>query len=128
MQSPSTVRSLKLLLTFLVLLSGCSHKSSQPSASLAQSPLLQAPVRFEFAVYALSASAKNANVVLRTELLQKYPGSALVDKIAENSLNPVFSARAETSVAKTYPPPTAEELKYEGKGLTGGQNRGRENS
>ena len=79
--------------------------------------------RFEFAVYMMPTSAKDASVVLHDALRQKYPGLTLVDKIPDKPTASIVSAHMQTDLSKAYAPPDMKQLEFANKGLTDAQER-----
>ena len=118
MTSRHSIRPSKLLLSLAMFLCACSHPSNQPTTSSPASSLMDPYARFEFAVYMLPTPIKNPSTVLRDELRQKYPDLILVEKFPDNPTALLVSANKQTDLQKTYPPPSGERLKWEGKGLT----------
>jgi uncharacterized protein YegJ (DUF2314 family) len=75
-------------------------------------------IRFEYAVYMLPIHAKDPSVVLQQALAKKFIQLKLVDEIPKEPREMVVFTRTQKNVQKEYAPPTIENLRYSGGGIS----------
>jgi uncharacterized protein YegJ (DUF2314 family) len=100
----------------LLLLCSCSKKPEQ-SVLPAGSPMADS-IQFQYAVYMLPIPAKNPLVMLQKALEKKYAGLKLVTEIPKDPRKMVVRVRLQKHVRQEYAPPSLEDLRYSGDGLS----------
>jgi len=85
-------------------------------------------IRFNYSVYLVPGHIDGSRALARYKQLvrTRYKTFQQVDDIPDKPAhleNPLISLALESDVAKNYPPPTIESLKYRGEGLSAGQEK-----
>jgi len=75
-------------------------------------------IRFEYAVYMLPVCSKDSSVVLQQALTKKFAQLKLVAEIPKEPREMVVWARTQKNVQKEYAPPSMENLRYSGGGVS----------
>ena len=100
-------------------LSSCKDKP-QEKPVINGSPM-SPTINFRFAVFMLPTPEKDPQVALAAAIGKYSPNLRHIADIPEKPIEMVVKMQLLKNVAKEYPPPTAEELKYSGFGLSKGQ-------
>jgi uncharacterized protein YegJ (DUF2314 family) len=100
-------------------LSSCKHKP-QEKLVISGSPM-SPKIDFRFAVFMLPIAEKDPQVALSAAIGKYSPNLRHIADIPEKPIEMVVKAQLLKNAAGKYPPPTAEELKYSGFGLSKGQ-------
>jgi uncharacterized protein YegJ (DUF2314 family) len=101
------------------LLSSCNGEQ-QEKPVISGSPM-STTIDFRFAVFMLPTAEKEPQVALSAAIAKYSPNLRHIADIPENPVGMVVKARLLKNATKEYPPPTAEDLKYSGFGLSKGQ-------
>jgi len=120
--SGKTARKTLVSVTLLALgtiLSSCKEKP-QERPVLSGSPM-SSTIDFRFAVYMLPIAKKDPQVALSAAIAKYAPSMRQVAGRPEKPIEMAVNAQLLKNVAREYPPPTVEDLKYRGKGLSKGQ-------
>jgi len=116
MRSRFRVFSLSTLSVTLLLLYSCSKKPGQALVP-ASSPMADS-IRFEYAVYMLPIHAKNPLIVLQHAVAKRHSGLKLVAEVPKEPRDMVVSAHLQKHLQQEYAPPSLEDLRYSGDGLS----------
>jgi uncharacterized protein YegJ (DUF2314 family) len=100
-------------------LSSCKDKP-QEKPVISGSPM-SLTIDFRFAVFMVPTAEKDPQVALAAAIGKYSPNLKHIADIPEKPIEMVVKAQLLKNAAEKYPPPTAEELKYSGFGLSKGQ-------
>jgi uncharacterized protein YegJ (DUF2314 family) len=118
----NTARKTLMLATILAVgtvLSSCKGKP-QEKPVISGSPMSPI-IDFRFAVFMLPTAEKDPQVALSAAIARYSPNMRQIAETPEKPSEMEVTAHLLKNLAKEYPPPTAEELKHSGFGLSKGQ-------
>src|SRR5579859_383593 len=117
--SRKTARKTLVLATLLALgtiLSSCKGKPQEKP--VISGPAMSPTIDFRFSVYMLPIAKKDPQAALSTAIAKYSPNMKQIAEIPEKPIEMGVTAHLLKNVAREYPPPTAEDLKYSGFGLS----------